>query len=94
MLQKALEASKKKKLNPREFIEVLVQKLFQTESFYKFAVELCSSSPGIDRQEAFTEVQEWYLDVKVRKRALGWDPYVERRADKEYVRLVKERAQV
>lgn len=33
-LQETLEASKKTELNPKEFSEVLVQKLLQTEGFY------------------------------------------------------------
>lgn len=82
--------AKKKKRNPGEFGEVLIHKFLQSRSFYDYALEFCRVSTNVGREDALTEVQEMYPEIKVKKKKLEWDPYACDRANKEFVRLVKE----
>lgn len=62
----------------------------QTEGFDKYAIELCKGSARVGHQEALTEVQKLYPEVKVKKKALDWDTYAIDKIDREYARLVED----
>lgn len=69
-LQKALAETKDKEINLGEFRKALIHKFLQSKGFYNCDLDLCIVSMNIGQQDALTEVQKMYLEIKVRKKEL------------------------
>lgn len=82
MLKSEVARLQSREINQGALVKTAVRKVIQTSDFGELAVQLSAAATSIGKHETLKSLMTMCPQLKLRKKALGWDPYAQNRANK------------